>query len=117
MPIFFKSLYYAASGIFIFVVKERHAKFHTIATVGVLVTGFVVNLSAKEWQWILLTIALVWISEMANTAIEKLCDKVSPEISPEIKFVKDVSAGFVLIASIFALINGIIIFKPYLLNI
>ncbi len=113
MKTFLKSLGYAASGIVAILKTERHSKFHLAATVAVIALSIVVGLDNRDWLWIILAIALVWIAEMANTAIEKLCDKVSPEKSPEIKFVKDVSAGFVLIASFLALIIGLIIFYPY----
>lgn len=81
----------------------------------VVILGFVLSLNKTDWLWILLAIALVIISEMANTAIEKICDKISPERDADIKVIKDISAGFVLVAAIFALLVGAIIFTPYLL--
>jgi diacylglycerol kinase len=48
-----------------------------------------------------------------NAALEKLCDHQHPEIDPVIKKVKDMAAAGVLIASIAALICGLLIFLPY----
>jgi len=52
---------------------------------------------------------------MINTAIERLCNKLTIELDPDIKIIKDVSAGFVLISSLFAVAVAAIIFSRYLL--
>ena len=109
------SFRHAFNGILLFIKSERNAKIHFMATVIAIGIGLYFQLNPTEWLWILLAISLVWIAEMANTAIEELCDKLSPEISSEIKKVKDISAGFVLIASLFALAVGTTIFASYLL--
>lgn len=54
----------------------------------------------------------VWTAELFNTSIEKLADKVTMEYNDTIKLVKDISAAAVLIASVAALITGLIIFIP-----
>jgi diacylglycerol kinase len=53
---------------------------------------------------------------MANTAIEKICNKITIEKDKDIKVIKDISAGFVLISALFSLVVGAIIFLPYLFN-
>ena len=62
-------------------------------------------------------IALVWITELLNTAIENACDLISLDYNPLIKKVKDVSAAAVFVASCLALITGIILFLPDLLQL
>jgi diacylglycerol kinase len=62
----------------------------------------------------LLAIALVWTTEAINTAIEKIVDFISPDFHPKAGEIKDLAAGAVLIASLFALITGLIIFVPKL---
>jgi diacylglycerol kinase len=57
-------------------------------------------------------IAFVISMEMLNTAIEKLCDVVHKELHPDIKRVKDIAAGAVLVSAIFSLMTGLIIFLP-----
>ena len=52
------------------------------------------------------------MAEAFNTAIEKLCDKVSPERDPLIKTTKDVAAGAVLLFVLGAVAVGLIIFIP-----
>lgn len=55
---------------------------------------------------------IVFLSEMLNTAIEFLSDVVSPELHPQIKKVKDVSAAAVLFAALGAVVIGCIVFLP-----
>ena len=59
--------------------------------------------------------AFVWITEMINTAIEKAMDFITLEKHSQIKLIKDLAAGAVLVASITALITGSIIFVPKLI--
>lgn len=96
------------------VISENNARIHLLASIVVILTGIYVELSAQEWLWIALAIALVWILEAINTAIEALVDLASPDFHPLAGKAKDIAAAAVLIASIFAVIVGIIIFFPKL---
>ena len=60
-------------------------------------------------------IGLVLSAEGLNTAIEYLCNVVSPERNEAIGRVKDVAAGSVLICAIAAAIIGMIIFITYII--
>ncbi len=99
-----------------FLLEENNTKFHLLASVIVLSVGFYTKLTSIEWSIILIQIGLVIAAETFNTAIEKLCDFVSPEHQPLIGKVKDLSAAAVLIVSGVAVIVGIIIFLPKLFN-
>jgi diacylglycerol kinase len=110
-----KSFVYAWEGIVCFFRKEHNAHIHLAATVLVLVLS--VTLGVNKWEAIavVFSIAIVLITEMVNTAIEKTMDFISVEEHPQIKLVKDITAGAVLIASIAAAIVGCIIFIPKLI--
>ena len=112
-----KSFGCAFYGIFIFFKNDFHGKIHLLAAVFVIFSGFLFRISQHEWLFILLCISIVMGSEMMNHAIEKLCDKVNPEWDDKIKIIKDVSAGMVLICSIFAATTGLIIFIPRILKL
>jgi diacylglycerol kinase len=105
-----KSFSYAFRGLKTFFQTQHNAWIHALATVIVIILGNMVKLSTAEWLWIGLAIALVFITEMLNTAIEFLTDLVSPEYQPLAKKTKDVAAGAVLIAAFFAVIIGILVF-------
>jgi undecaprenol kinase len=63
-----------------------------------------------------LAIALVLGLELANTAIEYLIDHLHPDIAPEIKLVKDVIAGAVLVACLGALNVGVLMVLAVLMR-
>lgn len=111
-----RSFRYAIQGLK-FLLEENNTKFHVLASVIVLLVGFYVELSSIEWTIIIIQIGLVFAAETFNTAIEKLCDFVSPEHQPLIGKVKDLSAAAVLIVSFVAVIVGIIIFLPKILGL
>ena len=52
--------------------------------------------------------------EGLNTAVEKISDYIQPEDDPKIGFIKDISAGAVMIVSIIACIVGLVIYLPKL---
>ena len=55
--------------------------------------------------------------ELMNTAIETAIDICMPEINPKAKLAKDTSAGAVLVVAIVAVVIGIIIFGPKILDL
>lgn len=112
---FIKSTTFAIKGIGSMIKSENNARIHLLASALVISAGFYFQLNLQEWLWISLAITLVWILEALNTAIEAIIDLVSPKFHPLAGKAKDIAAGAVLIASIFALIVGTIIFLPKVL--
>jgi len=110
-----KSFGFALEGIITFFRTQHNAWIHAFAAIIVIISGFVLKVNNNEWCLIFIAIALVFIAEMANTAIEFLTDIVSPEYNLQAKKVKDVAAAAVLISAIAAIVIGLIIFLPKLL--
>jgi diacylglycerol kinase (ATP) len=110
-----KSFTYAGAGISQFLRREHNAWIHLAATIGVLIAAVVLKVSPLEAVALVSVIGLVWVTEMLNTCLEKTADLISPEDHPEIKFIKDLAAGAVLVAAITAVIIGLIIFIPKIL--
>ena len=110
-----RSFRFAGEGIFSFLQREHNAMLHFMATIAVITLGVLTGLSTGEWIAILLSIGLVWVAEMFNTCIEKLIDFIAPGYHQQIKFIKDVAAGAVLVAALIALAIGLIVFIPHLL--
>jgi len=109
-----KSFGHAWAGLVFLVKSEPHVRIHLLATILVLISAWGLEVSRQDWLWLILAVALVWISEAINTAIEYLCDVVSPEFSENVKRAKDIAAGAVLIAAITAAIIGISVFGAYI---
>ena len=76
--------------------------------------GWWLGLSRLEWSVIALACGLVLGLELLNTAGEKLVDILSPDIDPRYGEIKDILAGAVLVAAIFAAVAGVLVFMPYL---
>ncbi|GAB3261967.1 diacylglycerol kinase family protein [Larkinella harenae] len=111
-----RSFRYAIEGIFALFRFENNAKIHLLAAIAVVIAGFCFRLDRIEWALILTQVALVWAAEAFNTAIEKLADVVSPERHPQIKAVKDLAAGAVLLVVLLAVVVGSIIFGTKLIE-
>jgi diacylglycerol kinase len=111
------SFRYAFAGIRNLLVYEHNARIHLLVAILAIILGIVLHIAL--WQWAILAIAVfgVFIAEIFNSAIEKLADVVSPGYHEEIKKVKDYCAAAVLMASILAVIAGIIIFLPEILRL
>ncbi len=104
------SFKYAIEGLYYLLRKEPNAQLHFVATIGVIVLGIVRQIHATQWLYIMLAIAIVWIVEALNTAIEKLCDKYTTQYDADIKIIKDVSAGAVLVAALLSVGIAVCVF-------
>ena len=109
------SFRFAIRGLRTLIATEHNARVHLLLTGGVVVVGLALGLTSEDWRWAVLAIALVWMAEAFNTAIERLGDAVSTKHDARIGAAKDVAAGAVLLASSAAAIIGVSIFLPYLL--
>jgi len=91
---------------------QRNAWIHATISTLVFLAGLWLGLNRMEWAIILLTIALVWMAEFVNTALEAVVDLASPDLHPLAKIGKDVGAAAVLIGSIAAMVVGLLILGP-----
>jgi len=110
-----RSFGYAINGLQALFRRENNARFHLLAGIVVVFTGILFKLNSTEWALVVLAIGGVWAAEAFNTALEKLCDLVSPEYHPQVKTIKDISAGGVLVMAIVAVVLGLIIFGQKLM--
>ena len=102
-----RSFGFALNGIRLLVREEHNAWLHLAASIAAIAIGLALRLDLSDWRWIILAMALVWAAEALNTALEQLCNRVSPDADPIIKVVKDVAPGAVLIVAVApALIGG-----------
>ena len=101
---------YALRGIATMLRTERNARIHALATILVVGFGFALGVDRLEWIALILAVFLVWAAEGFNTAIEALCDVVSPEHHPGVERAKDIAAGAVLLTAIGALIIALLVF-------
>ena len=107
-----KSFRYAGEGILAFFRNEHNARIHLLGTFTVIMLAIFLPVTPLETIALVVVMGLVWITELINTAIEKIMDTISRERHPAIKTIKDLSAATVLIAAVSALITGGIVFIP-----
>jgi len=105
----------AMAGIGQLLKNEHNSRVHLLATVIVIWLGVYHQITRIEWGLLFIVVTLVWMAEAFNTALEYLCDRVSPEHNELIGLAKDMAAAAVLIAAIGAVLVGGLVFIPYLL--
>lgn len=112
-----KTLSYGFNGIFYTLKHERNMVIHFLVMILVIIAGIVFKITFVEWGVCFVLFALVLSLELMNTALENVVDLVTEEKKAKAKVAKDAAAGAVLVAAIFAVIIGISIFLPRLLNL
>jgi diacylglycerol kinase (ATP) len=110
----FKSFGYATQGITFMLKTQHNAWLHLVATVLVTCLGLYYRVKIDDWRWLIVAIIMVWVAETFNTAVEYVCDVVSPGYSEVVKHAKDIAAGAVLICAFGAALIGIVTFWPYI---
>lgn len=82
-----------------------------------LILSYLLKIDKIEFIIIIIVIGLVLVSEIINTAIERLVDLVSPRYNKVAGEIKDIAASSVLLMCIFSLVVGVIIFVPKIINL
>lgn len=108
----FKSFGYAFNGLKILIMDEHNSRIHVLAAIVAVIAGYLFQISYIEWIAIIFAIGQVIAFEIFNSAIENLCDFISPGQHDTIKKIKDLSAAGVLVGAITAAIIGLIVFVP-----
>jgi diacylglycerol kinase (ATP) len=93
--------------------SQHNAWIHLLVSAAVVALGLYFGVSRMEWCALLLAIAVVWIAEGLNTALELLADAAIPARHPLVEKAKDVAAGAVLLAAIGAAFVGLLVLWPY----
>lgn len=104
------SFNYAIDGIIHAVRTQRNMRIHMIAALLVLTACFFYDLNKMEILLLTITITIVIVAEMFNTAIECAIDVTTNYYHPLAKTAKNTAAGAVLIAAINAIVVGYVLF-------
>lgn len=110
------SFRYAFAGLFYMFRTQRNAWIHAVATISVVAVGLWLWLLPHEWAILALTIGLVWMAELVNTALEAVVDLASPDVHPLARVGKDVAAAAVLMVAMTSVVVGLLILGPPLWN-
>ncbi len=111
-----RSLGYAIAGCLYMLRRQKNVRMLALASIAVLLLGLWLGISALEWAMLILTVALVWMAEFINAAIEAAVNLASPDLHPMAKVAKDVAAAAVLLGVLASVIVGGLILGPPLLD-
>lgn len=104
------SFNYAIEGIIYAVRTQRNMKIHLIVASLILIFSLFFDFSKVEMLILFLTITIVVVLELINTAIEATIDVTANYYHPLAKIAKNVAAGAVLISAINAMAIGYLLF-------
>ena len=107
---FKESLLLAIKGIGYLFLYHRNMRIIFLAGIAVFLLGIYFNLKGIELVALCITVTVVFLAEMTNTAIELLMDMITDKYHTKIKLVKDISAAVVVLTCLNAIAVGYILF-------
>jgi diacylglycerol kinase len=113
---FGRSLVTAFYGVVYVVRLERNARIHLIVAILVLILSIVVGITNAELAAIFFAIILVFTAEIVNTSLEKTLDLIHDKPHDQVRIIKDMAAGAVLVTALGAIAIGIAVFLPYIMR-
>jgi diacylglycerol kinase (ATP) len=103
---FIERLRFACNGLIQCWQEESSFRFHILVAFGVIIILLILRPPLIWAALLILTSSLVLCAELFNSALERLVSKLSSTPSPEIKAVKDMAAGAVLVLALTAVVLG-----------
>ena len=105
-----KSFKYAINGLKTVWREEVNFRLESFAGLAVILSIFLFQLSLLESALLIFAVTLVLVSEIINTIVEDLCNKIEPDTDLDIGNIKDLSASFVLLSSLCSLVIAILVY-------
>lgn len=114
---YYKSFNHALDGV-IYCLKYEHNMIIILsATIIVFIAGLYFDVTIYEWLFLLLICGAIAACEMVNSAIEAAVDLVTTQLHPLARIAKDCASAATLVLCVTALLGGIIIFVPRIVNL
>jgi undecaprenol kinase len=111
-----KSFKFAFKGVREMLGDQQNFQIQVAIGLFVIIMALFLNFDVLRFSILLIVIAQVLSLEMANTALEKYIDHVSPEEHQTVGLVKDLLAAAVLVSAISAAIVGVILYYQPFVN-
>jgi diacylglycerol kinase len=111
---FLRGFVHAWNGIAYAFRTQRNARVHFAVALAVTAAGIALRVSILEFALLCLAMMAVMVAELVNTVAEAIVDLVTQEYHPLAKVAKDVGAGAVLVAAMFAVVIGVLVLGPHL---
>lgn len=107
---FFLGFRFATRGIKLCIQEEKNFRFHLCAACYVALFGMIAEFSRQQFCILFLCFGLMFGAEGANTAIERLCDRITEKYDEKIRNIKDIAAGTVLCCAVICAFVGFFLF-------
>jgi diacylglycerol kinase len=108
---------WAIAGLVAVIREEPNMRIHLLAAAAVIGAGWIFNLQRAEWGLLVIAVTLVLVTEVINSAIERIVDLITPQYHPLAEKAKNMGAGAVLVSALAAVALGVIIFIPHLFKV
>jgi diacylglycerol kinase (ATP) len=112
-----KSFKNAFTGLVYALSTQKNIQIHLMATLLVIIFSLLLKITTVEFSIILLCIAIVWITEIMNTAIETVVNLCSPNYHDLARISKDLAAAAVLVSAVASAAIGFVILTPHIISI
>ncbi len=108
---------YAIQGIQYAAKSEKNFQIHLFAGSVVIMLSFFLRLDKIEWIFMMISIFGVMALELVNSAMERAVDLATDKIHPLAKQAKDLAAAAVLIYTLMAVLIGVLILGPKMIQL
>ncbi len=108
-----RSFGFAWKGLVTVTREEQSFRVQLFLAALILALGIIFRIKQWEAVALILVATSVLVLELVNSTLERVVDYMKPRLHHYVEVVKDIMAGAVLLASLGALVAGIVIFYPY----
>lgn len=109
------SLSYALGGWLYMLRRQKNTRILAVISLLVLLAALLLQLDALSVAILLVMMALVWMAEFINAAVEAAVNLVTAEFHPMAKVAKDTAAAAVLLGAVASVLVGLLVLGPPLL--
>lgn len=110
------SLGYAIAGWLYMLRRQKNTRIQAVASIGIAAFCLWLQIDLLRWALIIFAVTIVWMAEFLNAAVEAAVNLATSEYHPMAKVGKDVAAAAVLLGVVSAVLIGILVLGPPLLE-
>lgn len=114
---YWKSFIHAIDGIVYCIKYEHNMVIILMATLLVTICGFAFQIETPEWLFIIFICGAIAACEVINSSIEAIVDLITEDYNELAKIAKDTASSASLLLCTAAVIGGLIIFLPRLIEL
>ncbi len=108
---------YSMQGYAHFYKYERSAILHLIVAVLIILGSLSLDMTRVEWLFMIFILLTMLAIELLNTAIEAVCDLVSPQYNKFVKIAKDTASAATFSIALALVAALVIIYVPKIIHI